>query len=293
MKRLSKEKQVQVIAAMTEGMGINAITRITGVAKNTVLKLLVDLGEACGEYMDAKMRNLTCKRIECDEIWSFCHSKAKNVPEDKKGTLGYGDLWTWIAIDADSKLVPCFHVGRRDAEAAKEFIDDLADRLANRIQLTTDGYKPYLEAVEGAFGSEIDFAQLVKLYGHAPDEVRYSPAPFLATKKTWIAGKPKRKLVSTSYVERQNLTVRMNNRRFTRLTLGFSKKVANHINSLSIHYMVYNYVRIHKTLRCTPAMAAGITKRVWEIEDVVNLLPEPESKPRGPYKKKNREMELV
>lgn len=272
MNRLNRDKQTQIIAAMVEGVGINSITRMTGISKNTVLKLLADLGIACANYQDAVMQNLTCKRLECDEIWSFCHSKAKNVRTEHQGLLGYGDLWTWIAMDSDSKLVPCFHVGRRDAHAAFEFISDLASRLKCRVQLTTDGYKPYLEAVEAAFGSEIDYAMLVKLYGKPQNEIRYSPSEIVATEKRWIAGNPQKELVSTSYIERQNLTVRMNSRRFTRLTNGHSKKLQNHIHALSIHYMVYNFARYHQTLRCSPAMAAGVSKTLWSIREVVNLL---------------------
>ncbi len=272
MNKLNRDKQVQIIAAMVEGMGVNAITRVTGVSKNTVLKLLADLGVACANYQDAIFRNLSLTRLECDEIWSFCFAKSKNVPEEKRGILGYGDLWTWIAMDATTKLVPCFHVGRRDAFAASEFINDLASRLKTRIQLTTDGHRAYLEAVEAAFGSEIDFAQLIKLYGTSQEEVRYSPAQIVSTKKTWIAGHPNPKFISTSLIERQNLTVRMSSRRFTRLTNGHSKKLENHIHALSIHYMHYNFVRIHQTIRCTPAMAANVSKTLWEISDMRNLL---------------------
>ena len=272
MNKLSKDKQVQIIAAMVEGVGINSISRLVGVSKNTVLKLLADLGTACANYQDITFRNLPLQKLQCDEIWSFCHSKAKNVPDEKRGILGYGDLWTWIAMDASTKLVPCFHVGRRDAIAANEFIADLASRLKTRVQLTTDGHHGYLEAVEAAFGSEIDYAMLIKLYGEPQEEIRYSQGQVLATKKKWVAGNPKRADISTSLIERQNLTVRLSSRRFTRLTLGFSKKLENHIHALSIHYMHYNFVRIHKTLRCTPAMAANVSKTLWEIEDMLKLL---------------------
>jgi IS1 family transposase len=272
MNKLDKSRRIQVIASLVEGNSIRATVRMTGVAKNTIVKLLEDIGAACLEYQDKAFNNLSCKRLQCDEIWSFVGAKAKNVPTEKQGEFGYGDVWTWVAIDADTKLVPCWHVGRRDANAAYEFITDLAGRLANRVQLSTDGYKPYLEAVESTFGSEIDYAMLVKIYGKSQDEIRYSPADCLSTEKRIISGKPNKAAISTSFVERQNLTMRMSMRRFTRLTNGFSKKVENHIHALSLHYMYYNFVRIHQSLRCTPAMAAGVTNRLWEISDIVDLL---------------------
>lgn len=272
MNKLSKEKRVMIVSALVEGMGINAVSRMVGCSKNTVLKLLADLGEVCAAYQDEKFRDLRLTKIQCDEIWSFCHSKAKNVPEEKKDTLGYGDLWTWVAIDAETKLVPCWHVGRRDGLAAYEFISDLASRLKTRVQLTTDGHNAYLEAVEEHFGCNVDYAMLVKLYGKPQEEIRYSPAECVGTKITWVSGNPDPKDVSTSYVERQNLTMRMSMRRFTRLTNGFSKKLANHIHALAIHYFHYNFVRIHKSLRCTPAMEAGVTNHLWAIEDMINLL---------------------
>lgn len=272
MNKLNNERRAQVVAALVEGNSINATVRMTGVAKNTVLKLLADLGTACAAYQDMAFRNLPCKRIQCDEIWSFCHAKAKNVPEEKRGILGYGDVWTWVAIDADTKLVPCWHIGRRDARAAYEFINDLSGRLAHRVQLTTDGHRPYLEAVEAAFGSQIDYAMLVKIYGKPQEEIRYSPAECIGCQVVEVAGTPDPAHVSTSYVERQNLTMRMSMRRFTRLTNGFSKKLENHRHAIALHYMFYNFARIHKTLRCTPAMAAGVTKRLWEISDIVALL---------------------
>lgn len=272
MNKLSQEKRVQVVSALVEGMGINAVTRITGVSKNTVLKLLADLGTACANYQDDAFQNLNCKLLQCDEIWSFCHAKAKNVPEAKRGTLGFGDVWTWVAMDAETKLVPCWHVGRRDGLAAYEFITDLAGRLRNRVQLTTDGNRMYLEAVEAAFGSEIDFAMLVKKYGKAQEEIRYSPAECVGIETKWVSGLPNKANISTSFIERQNLTMRMSIRRFTRLTNGFSKKFANHIHAISIHYMVYNFVKIHGSLRCSPAMAAGVSSKLWELSDVVALL---------------------
>ena len=272
MNKLNNERRAQVVAALVEGNSIRVTVRMTGVAKNTIVKLLEDLGTACAEYQDEVFRNLTCKRLQADEIWSFCYAKQKNVSPEHQGVFGYGDVWTLVAIDAETKLVPCWHVGRRDARAAYEFITDLASRLANRIQLTTDGHRPYLEAVEGAFGSEIDYAMLVKIYGKPQEEIRYSPAQCLGAQTHVVTGNPDMAHVSTSYVERQNLTMRMSMRRFTRLTNGFSKKVDNHRHALALHYMYYNFARIHKTLRCTPAMAAGVTKRLWEISDIVALL---------------------
>lgn len=291
MNKLDNKQRIQVIAALVEGNSIRSTVRMTGVAKNTIVKLLADIGFACAEYQDKAFRNLTCKRIECDEIWSFVGAKQKNVPEDRKGEFGMGDVWTWVSIDADTKLVPCWLVGPRNAEAAYEFINDLAGRLKNKIQITTDGLKLYLEAIEYAFGGDVDFAQLVKIYGKSmskKDETRYSPAECIGCEKKVIAGFPNPELVSTSYVERQNLTMRMSMRRFTRLTNGFSKKVENHAHAIALHYMYYNFVRIHKSLRCTPAMAAGVTNKLWSIEDIVALLDAytPETKKRGPYKKR-------
>jgi len=263
---------------------------MTGVSQNTIFKLLADLGDACAEYQDKAFRNLNCRRIECDEIWSFVGVKARNVTQRKMDEANWGDVWTWVAIDADTKLVPCWLVGPRNGEAAYEFIHDLASRLKNRVQLTTDGHRPYLEAVESAFGSEIDYAMLIKIYGKSgdkKDETRYSPAECIGCEKRWVAGNPATELVSTSYVERQNLTMRMSMRRFTRLTNGFSKKIENHAHAIALHYMYYNFVRIHKSLRCTPAMAAGVTSRLWEIADIIALLPEPVAKERGPYKKRH------
>jgi IS1 family transposase len=274
MNRLNADKQKQVIAALVEGNSIRATCRITGVAKGTVLKLLADIGTACAEYQHEHLRNLTCNKIQCDEIWSFCYSKDKNVPEDKKGKFGYGDVWTWTAICADSKLVPSFYIGTRDLTSAKVFMKDLASRMKHRVQLTTDGHKAYIEAVEDAFGSEVDFSQLVKLYGveRIEAEARYSPAKCIGAKKQRVTGSPDDEFVSTSYVERQNLTMRMSMRRFTRLTNAFSKKVDNLHHALALHFMYYNFCRIHQTLRVTPAMAAGVTDRLWEIEDILELI---------------------
>jgi IS1 family transposase len=243
------------------------------VAFNTVLKLVPEIGRACAGYQDNALRNLTCKRIQCDEIWQFCYAKDKNVPADKAGKFGFGSVWTWVAIDADTKLVPSFMVGTRGAQTAKRFMDDLAPRLANCVQLTTDGHRVYLQAVEDAFGSDIDYAMLVKIYGNdAANDTRYSPAESIGCQTVGITGRPDPKHISTSFVERQNLTMRMSMRRFTRLTNGFSKKVENHVWMLAIHYMHYNFCRIHKTLRITPAMAAGVTDHVWGLEELVGLL---------------------
>lgn len=262
---LTAERRAQVIAALVEGNSIRSVSRMTGVARNTVMSLLVQIGLACAEYQDKALRNLPCKRVQCDEIWSFCYGKDKNLPEDKKGVFGYGSVWTWTALDADTKLICSWMVGNRDAFAAREFMQDLAARLDNRVQLTTDGNKAYLEAVGEAFRHGIDYAMLIKIYGDDKQgETRYSPAECTGTRTEVITGNPSRKHVSTSYVERQNLTMRVHMRRFTRLTNGFSKKIENHVAAISLHFMYYNFVRIHQTLRVTPAMAAGVTDRVWE-----------------------------
>ncbi|HEX4966192.1 MAG TPA: IS1 family transposase [Thermoanaerobaculia bacterium] len=285
---LSTTKRVQIVSALVEGVGIRATARMADVSKDTVMKLWREIGEACIRHMDATFRNLTCKRLQVDEIWSFVYAKQKNVPAEKAGQFGYGDVWTFTAIDAETKLMPSFLVGSRDAGCATEFMQDLAGRLVNRVQLTTDGHKMYLSAVEDAFSGAVDFAQLVKIYGAAPEgpEVRYSPAECIGAQKHAITGCPDAAHVSTSYVERANLTIRMSVRRFTRLTNAFSKKVENHAAAFGLFSAHYNYVRIHKTLRVTPAMAAGVESRVWGIEDLVALLPKPEGKPRGPYKKR-------
>ena len=273
MNKLNPEKQKQVIAALVEGNSIRATVRMTGVAKNTIIKLLESVGRACDEYQDKALRDLPCKRIQCDEIWAFCYAKAKNVPEEKKGTFGYGDVWTFTAICADTKLIPSWHLGNRDGRNAKIFMKDLASRLKNRVQLTTDGHKMYLDAVEGAFGGEIDFGQIIKLYGNNPEsEVRYSPAECTGIEIHTIEGNPDKAHVSTSYVERANLTMRMGMRRFTRLTNAFSKKVDNLGYAVALHFMYYNFCRVHQTLRVTPAMEAGVTDHVWKIEEIISLL---------------------
>jgi len=244
------------------------------VAFNTVLKLLPEIGEACEQYQRRVLINLPCQRIQCDEIWSFCYAKDKNVPKEFRGKFGYGDVWTWTAMCADTKLVPCWRIGTRGAWTAQNFMHDLASRLANRVQLTTDGHRVYLTAVELAFGTDVDYAMLVKLYGNdTPDrESRYSPPEVISCRSIPLIGNPRGEHISTSYVERQNLTMRMKMRRFTRLTNAFSKKVDNHRAAVALHYMHYNFCRIHQTLRVTPAMEAGIADRIWTIEDLVGLL---------------------
>jgi IS1 family transposase len=274
MNKLDTAKRTQIISALVEGCSIRSTVRMTGASKNTIAKLLVQLGAACSLYMDGAMRNLSGKRLQCDEIWSFIGCKQKQVTAEKAAQGICGDVWTWIAIDAETKLVPCWMVGQRDAVAARDFMSDLAGRLANRVQLTTDGHKAYLTAVDAAFGEDIDYAMLVKIYGNNSEgQKRYSPAECLGCKKEGITGDPDQKHISTSFVERQNLTMRMSIRRFTRLTNAFSKKVENHVASLAIHYMYYNFCRIHQTLRVTPAMAAGISDRLWSIEEIIDLIP--------------------
>jgi IS1 family transposase len=284
---LSTAKRVQIVSALVEGCGIRATARMCDVSKDTVMKLWREIGTACIRYQDTTFRNLTCKRLQVDELWSFVYSKAKNVPAAKAGQFGVGDVWTFTAIDADTKLMPSFLVGSRDAGCATEFMQDLAGRLVNRVQLTTDGHAMYLSAVEDAFGGAIDFAQLIKVYGNTPSgpETRYSPAECIGTQKHAVSGCPDAKHVSTSYVERANLTIRMSVRRFTRLTNAFSKKVENHTAAFGLFSAHYNLCRIHKTLRVTPAMAAGVESRVWEIADLVALLPPTVAAKRGPYKK--------
>ncbi len=288
MNKLDIRKRAQILHMLVEGNSLRSTARMADCSLNTVTKLLVDVGIACAEYQDEHLRNLPCKRIQCDEIWSFVYSKDKNVPKDKKHVFGYGDVWTWVAVDADTKLIPCWHVGTRNGVAAKVFIEDLSGRLANRVQLTTDGHKAYLNAVENSFGGGIDYAMLVKLYGDVSgnkQERRYSSGECCGTITGAVCGNPDESHVSTSFVERQNLTMRMSMRRFTRLTNGFSKKVDNHMAAISLHYMYYNFGRIHKSLRVTPAMEAGISDHVWSLEEIAGLVKD-ELKKRGHYKKK-------
>lgn len=274
MNKLSTQKRAQVIAALVEGSGINSVCRMTGIGKPTILRLLNSLGTVCMEYQDRTLRNLTCKRIQVDEVWSFCFAKDKNLPDELKDKFGFGSVWTWMAIDADTKLIPSWLVGKRDATYADKFMSDLASRLATRVQLTSDGHRPYLEAIEGAFGSEIDYSMLIKLYNNPPtrDQARYSPGVCCGIKKSRIVGNPDKQHASTSFAERHNLQMRMSLRRFTRLTNAHSKKVQNHIHSIAMYTMYYNFVRVHQTLRVTPAMAAGISDHVWSLEEMINLV---------------------
>jgi IS1 family transposase len=276
MNRLSTARRAQIVSALVEGNSVRATCRMLDVDKGTVLKLLVNLGGACAEYQDRVLRNLSCKRVQCDEIWQFCYAKQKNVPADKAGEFGYGDVWTWVAMDADTKLIPSWIVGRRDAGCAHALIQDLAGRLAHRVQLTTDGNRVYLQAVEDAFGSEIDYAMLVKVYGAEPGgETRYSPAVCIGATKQPITGRPDPAHISTSYIERQNLTMRMSMRRFTRLTNAFSKKVENLAAAVCLYAMHYNFGRVHQTLRVTPAMEAGVADHVWSTLEIAGLLETP------------------
>lgn len=291
MNKLPLAKRTQILAMLCEGSSMRSISRITDVSINTVSKLLVEAGEACLAIHDENVRNVKASRIQCDEIWSFCYAKEKTAKTLKDRPEGAGDVWTWTALDADTKMIVSFYVGDRGSDSAIELMDDLRARLANKVQLTTDGHKAYLEAVEGAFGGDVDYAQLIKLYGptiSAPG--RYSPAECIGAKKQAVEGRPDPAHISTSYVERQNLNMRMGMRRFTRLTNAFSKKLENHIHALALYFVFYNFVRIHKTLRMSPAMAAGITDRLWSLEDVVGMMDAmaPSPTKRGPYKKRDK-----
>src|SRR5580704_14934318 len=274
MYKLDREARSRILHLLCEGSSIRAVSRVADVSVNTVVKLLIDAGRACSAFHDEKVRGLKSKRVQVDEIWSFTYAKQKNVAKAKAAPANAGDTWTWTAIDADKKLMISWLVGGRDSDYAMAFMDDLRSRLANRVQLTSDGHKAYLEAVEGAFGGDVDYAQLVKIYGASPESAigRYSPAECTGARKTPIEGNPDMKHVSTSFAERQNLNLRMHMRRFTRLTNAFSKKVENHAHSVALFTTYYNFVRIHKTLRTTPAMAANVTKRLWEIGDIVDVL---------------------
>src|SRR5205809_3887222 len=293
MNKLSTARRTAIIASLVEGNSIRSTGRMTDTSFNAVLQLVPKIGTVCAEFYDESMRNLTCRRLQADEIWQFCYAKDKNVPEAMrpKHSITHpncedkslvGSVWTWIAIDADTKLVPSFHVGTRDAWCAFHFMQDLATRLTHRVQLTTDGHHAYLSAVGTAFGQDIDFAQLIKIYGASPEgETRYSPAKCLGARSEVRWGDPDPEHIATSYAERQNLTMRMGMRRFTRLTNAFSKKVENLEHALALHYVHYNFVRIHKTLRCTPAMAAGVTDRLWTVRDIAALLEEPQRADRA------------
>ena len=275
MNQLDAAKQAQILAALCEGKSIRSATRMLNVGKNTVTRLLIQAGASCAVYQDQVLKNLKCKRIQCDEIWSYIGAKDKNVPEEHQGKFGIGSVWTWTAIDADSKLVCSWMIGDRSANAAYEFMKDLAGRLANRVQLTTDGHSVYVNAVDAAFGSDIDYAMLIKIYGGTREtEARYSPAECIGCERKDITGSPDQKHISTSYVERQNLTMRMHIRRFTRLTNGFSKKLENHIEAVSLHFFYYNFLKTHGTVRMTPAMAAGVVSSPMEVSDIVKLMEE-------------------
>ena len=289
MNKLSSQERAHILQLLCEGMAIRSIVRVTSASKNTVVKLLIDAGAVCQAYHDIHVRNLNSRRVQCDEIWSFCYAKQKNVASAKATPRDAGDVWTWTAIDADSKLAVSWLVGGRDAGYATEFMNDMAARLSNRVQLTTDGHKAYLEAVEGVLGTDMDYAQPVKLYGAANTEHRYSPAQCTGIRQQAVTGDPDPKHISTSYVERQNLTMQMSMRRFTRLTNAFSKKVKNHAHAVALHFMKYNFCRIHQTLRATPAMEAGVTDRVWDMSDIVELIEAREAaqdRTRGPYNKR-------
>ncbi len=270
MNQLSQDERARIISCLIEGCSLRATVRLTGFSRKGVGRTMVEAGKACAAYHKKVMQKLPCKVIQVDEVWSFTYCKQANIPELLKGSTGIGDTWTWIAIDADTKLIPSWFVGDRSLASATQFIDDLKGRLANRVQLTSDGHRPYLEAVESAFGSEIDYAMLIKLFGKEPIG-KYSPPKCIGTRRRNITGKPLKKLISTSFVERQNLTLRMQNRRFTRLTNGFSKDIVNHKHSLAIYFMHYNFCRIHQTLRVTPAMEAGITDHVWSLMEIAGL----------------------
>lgn len=293
MNKLPLKTRITILNMLVEGSSMRSISRITGVSINTVSKLLDDAGKACAAYHDATVRDVKAHYVQCDEIWSFVYAKDKNVATAKAAPDGAGDVWTWTAIDRDHKMILSYEVGDRSSATAIEFMDDLRARLATRVQLTTDGHKAYLEAVEGAFGGNVDYAMLIKLYGDATGqkehEKKYSPAECTGTKKQIISGCPVKELVSTSHVERQNLSMRMGMRCFTRLTNGFSKKLENHLHMLSLYFVHYNFVRMHKTLKMTPAMAAGVTNTLhdmaWLVEIIDAAAPAP--KPRGPYKKKD------
>jgi IS1 family transposase len=273
MNRLSTEKRAQIVGMIVEGNSLRSITRMTGICQEAITKLLCDMGKACADHHNTAVRGVRSRRVQCDEVWSFCYAKAKNVPEQMKGT-GAGDVWLWTGIDADSKLILSYLCGGRDADWATQFMEDLASRLATRIQITTDGLRAYAVAVEGAFGMDVDYAMLIKLYGASSDrpDTRYSPAQCIGIRTGVLSGNPDPQHISTSYVERMNLNIRMGLRRFTRLTNAFSKKFENHCHAAAIYFAYYNFCRVHQTLRVTPAMEAGLTDHVWTVTELVGLL---------------------
>jgi len=295
MNKLTSAERANILHLLCEGSSIRAIERITGVSKITITKLLVDAGQVCMDYHDQHVRGVKAARVQADEIWSFCYTKKRNVATAKAAPEGAGDIWTWTALDADSKLVISYLIASRYAPSAHAFMQDLAGRLANQVQITTDNLRSYVDAIEEAFGGDVDYATLVKLFGDAPEpKGRYSPAQCTGIKKERVMGNPDMKHASTSYVEKNNLTMRMHMRRFTRLTNAFSKKVENHAYAVALHMTYYNFVKIHGKLRCTQAMAAGIETRLWEVSDIVALLEAHEAatapKVRGPYKKRDAEI---
>jgi IS1 family transposase len=294
MNKLPREKRTQILSLLCEGTSLRATSRVADVSINTVTKLLVDAGSACSEYQDRILKNLPTKRVQVDECWAFCYAKEKNVPMAKAAPQSAGDIWTWVAIDADNKLVMSWWVGNRDAECARALLADFAGRVANRIQLTSDGLRAYRDAVHDAFLDEVDYAQLVKIYGENPEsEKRYSPPPCIGCERAAVSGSPDRKHISTSFVERQNLTLRMHSRRFTRLTNAFSKKAENHVHAVSLHFIFYNFCKLHKSLRVTPAMSAGVTNRLWSVEDIVRMIEEYETAPAQIEDGKNADLERL
>ena len=284
MNKLPLKTRSLILNMLCEGQSMRATARLAEVSFNTVAKLLIDGGKACAELHDELVQGVTASRIQCDEVWSFTYAKQKNVAKAKAAPVEAGDTWTWTALDADTKLIVSSMVGGRDAEYANAFMGDVASRLANRVQMTTDGHKAYLEAIEGSFGADIDYAQLIKVYGNAPETFkgRYSPADCTGIVKRTVEGQPDEKHISTSFVERQNLTMRMQMRRFTRLTNAFSKKFENHMHMVALYTVWYNFIRIHKTLRVTPAMEAGLSETVWDMEDLVRIMDERAPKPGRP-----------
>lgn len=288
MNSLSTVERIRVVAALVEGNSIRSTSRMTGVARNTVTKLLVDLGSACMKYHDEHVCNVRVRRLQCDEIWAYVGAKARNVTPAQK-EIGWGDVWTWVGIDADTKLVVSYLVGGRGADWAMDFMQDCASRIRGRVQVTTDGHRAYLEAVESAFGMDVDYAQLQKIYGASLEtEARYSPATYIGCEMKVVSGNPDPKHVSTSYVERQNLTMRMHMRRITLLTNGFSKKLDNHGYAVALHFMYCNFVRIHGTLRVSPAVEAGLSDHVWSLAEMITAMDAYMPKPakRGPYQKR-------